>query len=304
MLFNLYINDLPSYIDQHIQNWLFADDYKLATVVRGLADRERLQSAIDALVSWCEINRMHLNIKKCQVITFTRKQEPIIYNYFMNGEKLDRVTQIKDLGVTLTPDLKFNTHIQLMVNKAFKTLGFLFRYSREFKSPHTLKILFCSLIRSSLEYCSTIWSPGYECHIDQIENVQKKFLRMLAYKIHKDTSNVDYRELKIQFNLQTLKHRRDVTDIIFLLKVITDKINCPELHPFIKTRPNIMNTRNKNPFLTNLCRTNISQNHPINRCIRLCNLISNPPYNLNIFEENITSLKEKLFKFSHLALGD
>lgn len=306
ILFNLYINDLPSHIDSHVKNWLFADDYKLATVVRGSDDSARLQCAIDALVSWCENNKMHLNIKKCLVMTFTRKKRPQIYDYFMQGEKLERVVQVKDLGVTMSPDLKFNAHFQLTVNKAFRTLGFLFRYSREFKSPLTLKILYCSLIRSSLEYCSTVWSPRYGVYIDLIESVQKKFLRMLAYKEYGNSSFINYEELMKKFNLQPLEIRRDVTDVIFVLKLLNEKINCPELLSLIQPRNNANYTRNKHPFSTNLCRTNITQNHPINRCMSLCNILSNPPYNINIFEENnIQSIKEKLLKlkFSHHPTG-
>lgn len=304
LLFNVYINDLPSCIDDSIGDWLFADDYKMATVVKGSANSEQLQHAIDSLVSWCEINRMHLNIKKCQVITFTRKKEPLLFDYYINGEKIARVTEVKDLGVTLTPDLKFNNHYQVIVGKAFKTLGFINRYSRGFESPLTLKTLFCSLIRSSLEYCSTIWSPSYGCHVDYIERVQRRFLRVLAYKMNNNTNNINYKELMNQFNLQTLEHRRDVCDAIFLLKVINNQLNCPELQSQIKTRDNVKNTRNKNPFVTNFCRTNISQNHPINRCIRLWNIISNPPYNLNIYEESVNSLRDKLLKLSHVPLRD
>jgi len=55
-------------------------------------------------------------------------------------------------------------------------IGFIKRRYKEFNDPHTTNLLFTSLVRPKLEYCSSVWSPQYQVHIDRIESVQKQFL--------------------------------------------------------------------------------------------------------------------------------
>ena len=46
-------------------------------------------------------------------------------SYTLEGTELENVESIKYLGVTLTNDLKWNTHIINICTKAKRTLGFL-----------------------------------------------------------------------------------------------------------------------------------------------------------------------------------
>ena len=48
-------------------------------------------------------------------------------SYTLEGAVLENVDNIKYLGVTIANDLKWNTHISNICNKANKTLGFLRR---------------------------------------------------------------------------------------------------------------------------------------------------------------------------------
>lgn len=91
-----------------------------------------------------------------------------------------------------------------------------------------------------------------------------------------------------------LEHRRDVADVMFLIKTIKNEINCADIQSQITYRTNLKNTRNKNIFTTMTSKTNIAQNSPLNRCMTLCNILANPPYNINVLHETPTSLKIKL----------
>ncbi|KAG8222782.1 hypothetical protein J437_LFUL006785, partial [Ladona fulva] len=64
---------------------------------------------------------------------------------------------------------------------AHKMLDFIFRFTKEFGSI-TYKILFCSIDRSVLEYCSPLWSPHYHIFSILLESVQCKFIRFLWIK--------------------------------------------------------------------------------------------------------------------------
>ncbi|KAJ8933971.1 hypothetical protein NQ318_004577, partial [Aromia moschata] len=137
-----------------------------------------------------------------------------------------RVDSIKDLGLTLNTKLNFQIHINNITTKALKLLGFVNRTTKEF-TLNTYKLLYCSLVRSQLEYCSVIWNPYYNNQKEQIENVQNKFLRGCAYKMGYVWGSYNYNSVRFQLNLNSLANRRIVSDVCFLSKIITNKINSP-----------------------------------------------------------------------------
>ena len=63
---------------------------------------------------------------KCNMMQLTRKHlNKIQASYTLEGAVLENVDNIKYLGVTITNDLKWNTHISNICTKANRTLGFL-----------------------------------------------------------------------------------------------------------------------------------------------------------------------------------
>ena len=65
---------------------------------------------------------------KCNITQITRKRiKKINASYNLEGTVLDNVENIKYLGVTITNDLKWNTHVSNICTKANRTLGFLRR---------------------------------------------------------------------------------------------------------------------------------------------------------------------------------
>ena len=84
--------------------------------------------------------------------------------------------EVSDLGVLIDSRITLSSHISQITSKAMQMLGFVQRSSYDF-SILTFRRLYCSLVRSILEYCSVVWSSLYHCYIDQIERVQNKFVR-------------------------------------------------------------------------------------------------------------------------------
>jgi hypothetical protein len=48
---------------------------------------------------------------KCNVILVTRNKKPIEFDYTLHGHTLDHVTKAEYLGVTISSDLKWGSHI-------------------------------------------------------------------------------------------------------------------------------------------------------------------------------------------------
>ena len=63
---------------------------------------------------------------KCNIMQITRKRtNKIGASYTLEGTVLENVDSIKYQGVTITHDLRWNTHINNMCTKANRTIGFL-----------------------------------------------------------------------------------------------------------------------------------------------------------------------------------
>ena len=78
---------------------------------------------------------------------------------------------MRDLGVQVGPELKFNQHVELIANKANMMLG-LIRRSFTFVDGPTVKKLYSSLVRPILEYGNVIWAPTLKRDQRMLENVQ------------------------------------------------------------------------------------------------------------------------------------
>jgi len=87
---------------------------------------------------------------------------PTFMSFSLQNIPLDRICLVVVLGVLLTLKLKFDFHITSTVNKTMSALGIIKRWSKEFDDPYTTKLLYASLFRHNLEYCSSAWSPQYQ----------------------------------------------------------------------------------------------------------------------------------------------
>ena len=117
-----------------------------------------LQNDLLSLEKWEKMWDMNFNPSKCQVLHVTRLKTPIETKYFLHDTMLDSVSSAKHLGVTISDDLSWSTHIDNITKSANQTLGFLKRnirvHNKDLKSA-----AYKTLVRPQLEYASTVWSP-------------------------------------------------------------------------------------------------------------------------------------------------
>jgi hypothetical protein len=95
----------------------------------------------------------------------------------LGGIVLDRVSSINDFGVIMDGKINFSEPVDVMVGKAFPMLKFISRLSFEFRDPYTLRSLYTSLVLPKLEYASCVWSLFYDVRVDNVERVQRRFIR-------------------------------------------------------------------------------------------------------------------------------
>ena len=77
----------------------------------------------------------------------------------MNDSELCKVNYEKDLGVTISNNLKLDKHCSDVIKTA--NMGFIGR-TFEYKSKKVILTLYNLLVRPHLEYCIQFWSPYYK----------------------------------------------------------------------------------------------------------------------------------------------
>lgn len=264
LLFLCYINDISSFI-KFCKFLLFADDLKLYLCINSLEDCLHLQEDINNLLQYCHNNHLTLNINKCSVMSFYRILEPIRFTYKFYDEPLTFTTTVKDLGVLLDTKLRFDNHINTAINKAYRMLGFLIRQCKNFTNIKTLNILFNSLVRPHLEYCTPVWNPSYSKYIHSLEKVQIRFLRFLARKMNVPFETSQYYIFLKECNRMSLENRRIKFDVTTLFKIINYKIDPQLFIRKIKFSVPQKPCRKIQTFYIENCQTNYKLNSPLNR---------------------------------------
>lgn len=228
VLFIIFVNDIP-YCLRFSECFMYADDLKFSRIIESENDCILLQRDVDSLVKWCNDNGMSLNVKKCFHVKYTRKKKGTASVYRVGPEVIQEVDQTRDLGVVFDSALTFVPHVEGVIKKASRMLGFVIRNVAGFKRKRTKILLYNCIVRSILEYCSTIWRPHYSTHILRLERIQKRFLWHLAYADGKAKRIRSYESRLSYFKMVSLEKRRTIIDSSFVFKLLRGKLDCPLL---------------------------------------------------------------------------
>ena len=134
-----------------------------------------LQNDINALFD--HGNSWHLFFKILSVHTciFPGTDTP---TYYINNMKISIKTETKDLGITFNTNLHWDQHYKNIMSRAYKCLYLL---KRIFNTHATAskKLLYISLVRSQLIYCSQLWRPYLLKDIITLERIQRRATKFI-----------------------------------------------------------------------------------------------------------------------------
>ncbi len=194
MLFIIYKNDISVGLNNFTGK--FADDTKIGNSVISDHDRQSLQDDLNKISAWPARWEMPFNVKKCHVLQAGTRS--LKYGYEMSGKKLENVQCVKDLGVTITSNLKFSQQCKEAAGKANTILGFIKR-NFPFKNKDIILPLCNSLVGPHLEYTVQFWSPHLAKDIAKLEAIQCRAVKMIP-SLH----NKSYEEKLARLNLFSL----------------------------------------------------------------------------------------------------
>ena len=77
LLFFICVNDIPEQVEYNIS--MFADDTKIYTAVKDIADTQRLQADLKSLAKWAYDWLLKFNVKKCEYMSIGSQLATISY---------------------------------------------------------------------------------------------------------------------------------------------------------------------------------------------------------------------------------
>ena len=117
LLFLTFINDLPDCVKSS-SCYLFADDLKLFSK----SSPELLQNDINSIANWVKDNGLTFHPSKTVLLTNVTYSQ-----FFLHDTAITISNSVKDLGVSLCPDLIWNNHINIKFSKSMRSFDYIKR---------------------------------------------------------------------------------------------------------------------------------------------------------------------------------
>ena len=219
LLFNLYINDIVNV--SLFTTRLFADD---ACFTYSLKDPILLQTTvnneINKINTWLKTNKLSANYSKTNYIIFNnKKKDNYKFNITMEHHQLQRVSEIKYLGVIVDEKLNWQRHIELIKTKISRA-SYILSKLRHYVNLNTLKLTYYNLVYPYLNYCITVWGGVAKTKLQPLINLQNKILRIIT----KSSYTSSARPLFIKLNFLPLTQIYQNNLSILLYKIIHNNL--------------------------------------------------------------------------------
>jgi hypothetical protein len=136
---------------------------------------------------------------------------------------LNQTDSAKYLVLNIHKSLSWDSHIDKITKKANSTLAFLGRNVS--RCPATIKAQYnTTLVRHTLEYASSIWSPSKKDSINKFEAVQRRAARF-ATGDYQCTSSVTSMLQQLQWH--TLQSRRAYAQTVMMYRIVYNLVDIP-----------------------------------------------------------------------------
>lgn len=292
LLFLVYINDISD--DVSSDCFLFADDSLLLNEVTSpITTAYELNLDLQSIATWANNWLVTMNADKTKNMIFSSKvNKPIHPPLIMSNNIIEDVISHDHLGVTLTSNLSWRSHIWKIHQKASKKInmikGLKFKLGRS-----TLETLYKSLIRSTLEYADVVWDGCSKSDSDLLESLQFEAARIVTGAM----KGTHRENLLCETAWVTLKNRRKDHKLIMMYKLLnnTAPTYLLELCPTSNNSRTNYNLRTSCNLSIPPSRTERHKNSFLPSAIKLWNLLSPEVRNC----QNVAVFKKRLIKWNN-----
>jgi hypothetical protein len=156
VLFTLYTNDCQGTDKTPIIK--YSDD----SALEDLSNSDSVYfSEVERFSSWCKENYLDLNVTKTKELVFDfRKSPSIVSDLFIDGLKVERVTEYKYLGTILDSKLNFSSNTPV-IHKKYQSRIYCLQKLRSLNvNSNILQTFYTSFIESLLTFSFICWYGG------------------------------------------------------------------------------------------------------------------------------------------------
>ena len=244
LLFLVYINDITDNLLSVTR--LFADDTALSFSSKNLRETENhINYDLEQLSVWSKNWLMNFNPQKTETMIITNHELSFIPQFLFDNCSIPLVNQHKHLGVTISNDGKWNSHVNETISRVTKYISTL-RKLKYVLSRKNLEKLYLVYVRPILEYACEVWDNCNITDVNKIENLQYEAGRIITGLPIFTKKSLIYEEL----NWLSLEKRRQNRKLFLFYNIVHD--NAPNylkslLPPIVSDFSNY-NLRNRENF--------------------------------------------------------
>ena len=143
---------------------------------------------------------MLFNFGKCKCLHTGHRNLNV--NYRMGDTVLGTTVKEKNLGFTISADMKVSEQCGIAASKGNQILG-LIRRNITYKGKKLIIPLYKAIARPHLEYCIQAWRPYRKKDIDTLERIQRRATKMIP-----ELRDLNYEERLKECGLTTLETTR------------------------------------------------------------------------------------------------
>jgi Reverse transcriptase (RNA-dependent DNA polymerase) len=285
ILFNCFLNDIVN-LPLKGKIILYADDICLSYTNTSLNTLSNdMQHDLNLLTNWFNYNQLTINAKKTKFMVLSPSHPPTLINPpNVSNTLIEQVKSFKYLGLIIDEQLKWQNHINHVINKIAPITGILWR-TRHCTTLSVRRNIYYALIHSHLNYLIAVWGNAYKSHLLPLKTIQNKAIKIIynfewrkhTVDIYAQTGILNLSNLKIK-NQSIILHQHEHN--LIKTNITTRKINQTHSH----------NLRNASHYVIDPFRTHVGKSEPLrNAAITYNNLPQSLKsiVNLNTFKSHL-----------------
>lgn len=105
---------------------------------------------------------------------------------------INKVTEIKYLGVLIDQRLSWYAHLELLMSRMRKLI-WVFKTIRNVADAKLLKTIYISLAQSVLTYCVPVWGGAAKTRFLELERAQRSLIKVIYLKPYRYSTNSLYK---------------------------------------------------------------------------------------------------------------
>ena len=232
LLFNIYVRNLPSSTGSTVIQ--FADDVTASEAHKDIeAVQQGLTTAYNNIKRFCNERGLTLNASKTQLIIFKTpsRKLPEELELLLDGHSVKPLHAVKLLGFVLDQHFTWGEHIDKTVKRCTGLIGAMAK-AAPCLTRKLLLMAYTALVRSHLEYCSSLLLSASRTQLEKLDVLQRKAARTIL-QVPRDSHAAPLLEM---LSLDSLKDRRAKHALTIIQNILSG--NChPALADFFVLLP-------------------------------------------------------------------